>query len=327
MKTALITGGAGFIGFHLAGYLHKNGRKVVIADNLFRGKMDDELKRLLDSGVHFVQCDITKPEDFEQLGSGYDEVYHLAAIQGTKHFYEIPHEVLRVNVLGVINILEWFVKSKSKKILFASSSEAYAGTYRKFGVPIPTPEDVPLAIEDHFNPRWSYGGSKIIGELFFINYARMHKFPMSIIRYHNVYGPRMGHDHVIPEFCKRIFAGENPFLIKGGENTRAFCYVDDAIRATTAVMESEKTNGEIVHIGKEEEISILDLASKMLSIAGSLPELKIEPAPEGSVHRRCPSTSKLRTLTGFVASIPLEEGLRKTMDWYRKLYSPELPSK
>lgn len=323
MRSALVTGGAGFIGFHLAKRLVANGRKVVIADNLFRGKRDAALNALLaQPNVEYRSCDLTKPEEVAQLGENYDEVYHLAAVNGTKFFYEKPIDVMRVNIVGSFNLLDWFADSGSKNILFSSSSETYAGTMRKFGIPIPTPEDVPLCVEDPFNARWSYGASKIIGELLFINYARTRKFPMRIIRYHNIYGPRMGDEHVIPEFCKRIFSGETPFKIYGGKETRAFCYIADAVRATVAVMESTKTDQQIVHIGKsDEEVSITDLAKQMFGIAKVNPKIDILPAPAGSVQRRCPDTRKLKTLTGFSASVPLAEGLRETMAWYQQEYA------
>jgi len=318
MTKVLITGGAGFIGFHLAKLLAKT-QEVTICDNLFRGKDDSELKQLLTlKNVSFLKCDLTERRELEKLEKNYDYVYHLAAINGAKYFYEIPDKVLRVNTLAVINILDWFINSNCKKILFTSSSETYSGTMNKFGVKIPTPETVPLCVEDVKNPRWSYAGSKIVGELFFINYARIHGFDMSIVRYHNIYGPRMGHEHVIPEFCTRIHRKEDPFKIFGGKETRAFCYIDDAIRATKLVMESKRTNGEIVHIGNDkEEITIMDLVKRMFKIAGFHPKLDIKAAPPGSVKRRCPNIDKLKKLTGFESKIDLDIGLKRTFEWYK----------
>lgn len=320
MKKCLVTGGAGFIGCHLAKKLADEGQHVTVCDNLFRGKADEDFKRLTEmKNVQYIQADLTAPESFKQFDKNYDYVYHLAAINGTKNFYEIPDKVLRVNTLAAVNILDWFITAKCKKILFTSSSETYAGTMRLFGVPIPTPENVPLSIEDIHNPRWSYGGSKIIGELFFANYARVHKFDMSIIRYHNIYGARMGYEHVIPEFIARIEKKEDPFKIFGGTETRAFCYVDDATEATKSVMESSATNGEIVHIGNDtEEITIKDLAKRMFGIAGVSPKLDIQPAPSGSVQRRCPDISKLKKMTGYSPRTSLEDGLKKTFVWYQR---------
>ena len=318
-KKILVTGGAGFIGYHLGKSLAGEGHEVNLCDNLFRGKMDGELQKLREqSNVSFFTCDLTQREELDKLEKDYDQVYHLAAINGTRYFYEVPETVLRVNVLALVNLLDWFVENCSGKILFASSSEVYAGTARAFGVPIPTPEDVSLVIDDVQNPRLSYAGSKIIGELFSINYQRAYKFPMTIIRYHNIYGPRMGYEHVIPEFCLRILSKEGPFRIYGGSESRAFCYIDDAIRATKLAMDSTSTNNEIVHIGNpNEEITITELANKMFGLFNFYPSVEILPAPQGSVNRRCPDITKLTRLTGYRPETDLAEGLKKTFDWYK----------
>jgi nucleoside-diphosphate-sugar epimerase len=316
---ALVTGSAGFIGFFLAKHLAEQGQEVTLCDNHARGKRDEEFNAFVTTAnVRFIHADLTKKEDVEKLGNDYDYVYHLAAMNGTKYFYEIPHEVLRVNVQSTINILEWFIKSKCKKIIFASSSETYAGLGTVTKIPYPTPETVPLIVSDVFNPRWSYGGSKILGELFFINYARQYKRRVSIIRYANIYGPRMGYEHIVPEFLVRIINKENPFKIFGAEPTRTYCYVEDAVKATRLVMESEKTDNEVINIGTDrEEITGLDLAKKMFTLFGASPELEIHPAPKGCVMRRCPDVSKLKRLTGFESATTLNEGLKKTYEWYK----------
>ncbi|MBU0662309.1 MAG: SDR family NAD(P)-dependent oxidoreductase [Candidatus Diapherotrites archaeon] len=320
--TALVTGGAGFIGLHLSAALAEQNKAVTIADNLSRGKMDPELKLLAErDNVEFIEADLTNPAGLMKLGKpeNFDFVYHLAAINGTRYFYEKPEQVLRVNILSAINILDWFSAQKKNrsKIVFSSSSEAYAGGVSLGVSKIPTPETAPLVIEDVTNPRWSYGGSKIAGELLFMNYARHYGFPLSIVRYHNIYGPRMGNDHVIPEFIMRAAKDENPFKIQGGEQTRAFCFVDDAVRATILVAESEKTNNEIIHIGNNlEEIKISELAKKIIAAAGSNAEIETTDMPEGSVMRRCPDITKLRTLTGYEPGIMLDAGLKKTAEWY-----------
>jgi len=198
-------------------------------------------------------------------------------------------------------------------------AETYALTVSKFNAEVPTSEEVPLCVEDVFNPRWSYGGSKITGELLFINYAKHYGFDYSIIRYHNIYGPRMGYEHVIPEFCTRLLNEEAPFKIFGGENTRAFCYIKDAVDATIKVMKSKETNSKVIHIGNsKEEISIRELAEKLMSVADKKTEIKILEEAKGSVKRRCPNTNKLSELTGFEAKVMLEEGLKETWNWYKK---------
>ena len=320
---ALITGGAGFIGLHLARHLSSKGIDVFIADNFQRGKQDDEFRSFLrQKNVFFIPIDITRESEFSRLKNGYDFVYHLAAINGTENFYKIPDKVLKVGAVGTINVLEWFSKSNSKgKIMLSSSSEAYAGLLRILGkeFPIPTPESVPLVIEDPRNVRWSYAASKILGEVAFFSYAKARSLKrFSIIRYHNIYGPRMGHEHVIPQFIGRIVKKENPFKIFGSSQTRSFCYIDDAVKATQLIMESGKTDGEIVHIGRDDaEISIMELAEMLFGIAGFHPKIKIEKEAEGTVQRRCPDIGKLRKL-GFRPNIDLDEGLKKTFEWYKK---------
>jgi nucleoside-diphosphate-sugar epimerase len=319
----LITGGAGFIGYHLAKYLSNNDYSVTILDNFARGRSDDEFETLIKrDNVKFIRADITESSSFESLAT-YDYIYHLAAINGTGNFYNIPDKVLRVGVLGTINILDWFVKQNKGKLLFSSSSETYAGALGLLGqdFPIPTPEDVPLVIEDPTNVRWSYGASKIIGEIAFHAYAKAHKMSnFSIIRYHNIYGPRMGFEHVIPQFIERIVNNEDPFTIYGGQETRTFCYIDDAVIATKMIMENASSNGHVTHVGRSDgEIKIIDLAKLLFEISSVKPNLKIEPPIEGSVMRRCPDVDVLSSL-GFTPSVDLAEGLKKCYEWYETKY-------
>ncbi len=322
----LITGGAGFIGFHLARELHQQGYPVTIADNLSRGKMDAELQELISTGVVFKKIDFTNKEELAQLDNDYEHVYHLAAVNGTRFFYEIPHIVLKVDILAVINVLDWFLTlsgdKKKKKIIFASTSETYAAAASFVNLPYPTPETVPLAIDDPYNLRWSYGASKMLGELFFISYWKKMGVQMSIVRYANIYGPRMGYEHVIPEFMVRILQKEDPFPIHGGENTRTFCYVTDAVRASQLIMESPKTDGEIINIGTDQgELPMTELAEKLFALTGYHPvSVAVHPAPKGSILRRCPDVSKLHSLTGFSASVSLDAGLQLVWDWYRLAY-------
>ena len=322
LTKALVTGGLGFIGFHLAKHLAEKGDKVTICDNQFRGKLDDEARAFLKkTGSEYISMDMAEAEQFKKLGKDYDRIYHLAAINGTKYFYEIPETVLRVNILSVINLLDWVKNTKCKDLLFSSSSEAYSGTIQKFGWEIPTKEDVPLCIDDVNNPRYSYGGSKIAGELLFLNYGKKYSLNVRIVRFHNIYGERMGYEHVIPEFCRRILDKTDPFPVFGGKETRSFIYVGDGVRASRLIMESEKTKGEIINIGSEKnELSIEELAKKLFTIAKVAPKIDVKEAPKGSVARRCPSIKKLIRLTGYSEQVSLDEGLKRTYEWYKKDY-------
>lgn len=332
MKRILITGGAGFIGFHLSKQLLKSADvELTLVDNLKRGKIDADFTALLeDKRVKFLNLDLTDLASYEKLGSGYEHVYHLAAMNGTKLFYEIPHEVLRINTLSLIYMLEWFKdKNRNGKFCFTSSNEAYAGGLNAFGIlPIPTPEKVPLVIDDPYNARWSYASTKLVGELFVIHYAKMHNFRALIVRPHNFYGPRAGYKgHVIPDFSERIAAKVDPFPIYGADDTRTFCYIEDAMRAMQMLMDSPKTDGqpiETVHIGDFEEITMKELAEKMFKVVGWTPKsLDIKNGPVGSVKRRLADVSKLQKLTGWKPEIPLEGGLKRTYDWYLQNPDPK----
>lgn len=328
MKRVLITGGAGFIGYHLAKRLasHK-GYKITIADNFFRGKNDKDFKELLaHPNITFIRADLTDPKAWKKLGKGYDHVYHLVGINGTKLFYEIPHEVLRIGLMTTLNALEWFRlqnKKRNAKILYTSSNEAYASGFDLGVIPIPTSETAPLIISDTYNPRWSYGGQKLIGELLFINYARAYKFRMAIVRPHNFYGPRAGYEHAIPQMFARIEAKEDPFTVYGANETRSFCYIDDAVEAIQRVMESEKTDNGTYHIGSNIETSIQELAETLFVASNWRPkDITEKKSPEGSVKRRLADVSKIKKDTGWSAKTPLSEGARKTIEWYRENPKP-----
>ncbi len=327
MKKILITGGAGFVGYHLAKRLAREGHSLTLADNFFRGKRNQDFEELIVlPNVRLIEGDLTREYNWVKLGSGYDEVYHLVGINGTRLFYEIPHEVLRIGVTTTINALEWFKTLNDKpgaKILYTSSNEAYASGFDLGTVAIPTPEEAPLIISDTYNPRWSYGGQKLIGELFFINYARAYNLRMSIVRPHNFYGPRAGYEHVIPEIIGRVGAKTEPFPMFGADDTRSFCYIEDAVEAIQRVMESSVTDGGTYHIGSAEETVIQNLVEEIFALMGWKPaSVEIKNSPEGSVKRRLGDVSKIKRDTGWEAKTPLTEGLKKTIDWYVKHPKP-----
>lgn len=334
MKKILITGGAGFIGYHLSVQLLKNpANQLVLVDNLQRGKMDEDMNALLtgsDSArVQFIQADLTDQSFYKTLDTDFDQVYHLAAVNGTKWFYKIPDEVLRINTLSLVFILDWIKNlAKKPKLCFTSSNEAYAGALEAFNqLPIPTPEPVPLVISDTYNSRWTYAGTKLIGEQFVIFYAQVHNFPAVIVRPHNFYGPRAGYDHVLPEWCEKIGKRMDPYTLYSPDETRTFCYITDAVQAMELLMDSEATNTQpipTVHIGNTDEITMADLAKKMFVVADWEPkELDIKPSPPGSVKRRLADISKIKALVGWEPTTPLEIGLKNTFEWYQKHPKPQ----
>lgn len=323
-KKILVTGGAGSVGVYLARRLANQGNSVVIADNFFRGKEDVDLATLLAMpNVTLIKTDLTTREGWDMLGEGYEHIYQLAGVNGTKLFYEMPEEVLRIGVTTILHSLEWMRDTNPKaKILYTSSNEAYAGALSAFNqLPIPTPEEVPLVISDTYNPRWTYAGTKLIGELFYIHTAKAYNLRSVIVRPHNFYGPRTGYDHVIPEFIERIQKQVDPFPINGADDTRTFCYMEDAVEAMQMLMESDNTDGGTYHIGRPytDELSMKDLAEKLFEIAGWRPQnLEIKNGPEGSVKRRAADVTKIKADVGWEAKVSLEEGLIKTLEWYNE---------
>lgn len=322
MKNVLIIGGAGFIGFNIANFLVKNRNyKVTIADNMARGKEDTYLSELLlNKNINLIIGDFTKIENFNKLEQNYDYVYMLASVVGVNNTLEIPHEIIRINSLLILNTLEWIKKSNIGKVIFTSTSENYAGTIDSFGYQIPTPEEIPLCISDISHPRYTYAVTKILGESAFLNYSKMFNFDCCIIRYHNVFGPRMGFKHVIPHLVERFLKNESPFLIYGSKQTRAFCYIDDAVTGTVLAMENEISNGQIYHIGTEEEISIEQLVKETGKYLGYTGKFKEAPTFPGSTERRCPDITKASTHLGYNPKFTWKVGLFKTLDWYKDFF-------
>lgn len=311
----LVTGGSGFIGFHLAKRLSSERKnQVYVVDNHFRGKNDSEFKILIKkSNVTFIKADLTNKDDLKKLPKKIDLIFHLAAINGTENFYKIPDKVLTINTLININLF-YFFKDKKTKIVFASSSEVYASTTSLLKGKIPSNESIELSIDDISNVRYSYAISKIFGESLLFSLNKKYKTKFAIIRFHNIYGPRMGNNHVIPEFISRIKKNKLKLDIYGSINTRSFCYIDDALDALLIV--AKKVNKQIIHIGNDqEEIKIYDLAKKILKTMKTNLKLINKPAPKGSVLRRLPNIDKLKSLN-YKPKINLEDGLKKTYSWY-----------
>jgi UDP-glucuronate decarboxylase len=319
MGKVLLLGGAGFVGYHLAQALSRAaGDEVTIVDDLSRGRHDPELAALTARpGIRLVQADLTDPAALAALPSAWSQVYMLAAVVGVRHAMTAPARVIEVNTRALLNVLDW-VTPAAGVFFFASTSETYAGGVSAGHLPVPTPEDVPLVVEAVENPRFAYAASKILGEAATLHVLRARGVPFVIGRLHNVYGPRMGADHVVPELCLRALAREDPFRVYGAEQRRAFCHVGDAVEAIQRLLATEAAWGRIVNVGDDrQETRVGDLVDLVLAIAGVAPARALLPAPPGSVARRCPDLARLRALTGFEPKVALEDGVRETFAWYR----------
>jgi UDP-glucose 4-epimerase/UDP-glucuronate decarboxylase len=319
----LLLGGAGFIGLHLARRLVADNHMVTIIDDFSRGSRDHDLTMLRrHPSVAVRSADLTSAEEWASLGHGWDQIYLLAAVVGVRNVERDPARVVRVNSLTALHLLDW-VRDNDGTVFFASTSEVYAGGVDAGIVPVPTAEDVPVMVADVAAPRFAYAISKLLGEAAFLHAARAKGVSAVIGRFHNVYGPRMGADHVIPEMLLRAMGGENPFVVRGSDQYRAFCYIDDAVEAMMRLTSTPEAVGQIVNIGDDTQVTkIADLASLVLGVCGESPRIETRPAPPGSVARRCPDLAKLRDLTGYEPKVPLAEGLRRTMEWYRASVEP-----
>jgi nucleoside-diphosphate-sugar epimerase len=312
----LVTGGSGFIGSGLVKALVKAGHSVRVLDDNSRGSP----RRLaeVENNIEFITGDIRNAAIVEKAAQDMDEVNHLAFVNGTEFFYSQPDLVLDVGVRGMVNIIDACRKQGVGTLVLASSSEVYQTPSK-----IPTDESAPLTIPDPLNPRYSYGGGKLISELMAINFGRKYFDRVLVFRPHNVYGPDMGWEHVIPQFALRLDAatkkqksGKLPFEIQGtGKETRSFCFIDDLVAGVMLMREKGEHLG-IYHVGSMEEVTIAELAHQIAVIAGREIELiPGKPAPGGTT-RRCPDISKLARL-GYKPRVPLSEGLKSTLAWYR----------
>ena len=316
MSRILVTGGSGFIGSGLVKALVHTGHQVRVLDDNSRGSP----RRLSEvaKDIEFIAGDIREATAVTRAVHGMDEVHHLAFINGTEFFYSQPDLVLDVGVRGMLNVVDACRKNNVGNLVLASSSEVYQTPPK-----IPTDESAPLIIPDPLNPRYSYGGGKLISELMAINFGRKYFERVLIFRPHNVYGPDMGWEHVIPQLALRLDAaskkqpaGTIRFEIQGsGQETRSFCFIDDLV-AGVLVMRKKGEHLGIYHIGTTEEVSIADLARRVAALAGREIDLVAgKPAPGGTV-RRCPDISKLARL-GYKPRVPLSDGLKPTLAWYR----------
>ena len=313
-KTFLVTGGTGFIGSGLVKGLLRAGARVRSLDNDSRGsrnKLGDDA-----NNVELFVGDIRDSRIVIEAAKGVDCICHLAYINGTEFFYSKPELVLEVAVKGIMNVLDACLEEGIANFYLASSSEVYQRPSK-----IPTDETVPLIVPDILNPRFSYGGGKIISESLLINYGRKYFDRAIVFRPHNVYGPDMGREHVIPQFALRmneLFAeteGIVDFPIQGtGDETRAFIFIDDFVTALLRVIERGEHLG-IYHIGTSQEITIRKLAEMTARCFGR--EIRLAPGElqPGSTPRRCPDVSKLSRL-GFTPQVDLHTGIAKTVAWY-----------
>ena len=314
-----VTGGNGFFGSNLVKKLLSIGHKVISYDNNFRGS--ESKFNNSNNNLKIINGDIRDKELITASMRDCDAVFHLAFINGTKYFYENPSLVLDVGVKGSINTIEATIENNIRSYILASSSEIYCEPTK-----IPTTEKERAIIPDLKNPWYSYSGGKIISELLTLNYFRELEIREIIFRPHNIFGPEMGFEHVIPDLMKKISLNSDNFRnkksninIQGtGNETRSFCYIDDAIDQLMLIFEKGLKSG-IYNVGIQNEISIKELIFKISNILGIEIDTHASDLRLGGAIRRCPEMSKIRKL-GFFEKSNFEYGLKKTIDWYTDYY-------
>ncbi len=307
----IITGGAGFIGSHLCERLLNDGHSVVVIDNFVTGDKANLDAIGEQANFELVEHDVCLPS-YDELDDA-EMIYHLASPASPVDYREIPLQTLWVNAAGTKNMLDLAARNDIP-IVIASTSEVY-------GDPLEHPQkESYLGNVNPIGERSCYDEGKRFAESLAINYYKQFGFPLKIVRIFNTYGPRMRkHDgRVIPEFINRAIEGE-PLIVHGdGEQTRSFCYVDDMVEGLIKVANTEEAFTGPVNLGNPQEVTINELAGKIIELVGSESVVSHAHKPEDDPMQRCPDISLAEETFGFKPKIGLDEGLKKTIDYFRR---------
>jgi len=309
-KRILVTGGAGFIGSAMAEKLAENpDHEVVIVDNFRTGdpsKLPDNLKY---SNTCFIKCDVNNFQDISGVfyAFHFDYVFHYAALVGVQRTLKNPVSVLE-DIKGIENILRLSKNTGVKRVYFSSSSEVY-------GEPVEFPQNertTPL------NSRLPYAVVKNVGEAFLRSYHQEYGLEYTIFRFFNTYGPKQSEDFVVSRFIRMALANKDITIYGDGKQTRTFCYIDDNVDACYRAFIENRYVNDVINIGGNEEIPILDLAQKIIQITGSSSNIiYLPPLPEGDMSRRLPDITKMNNLLKR-PRITLEEGLKRIIQQMKK---------
>lgn len=310
-KTCVVTGGAGFIGSHLADALLEKGYKVFVLDNLITGNEDNLREAKKNPDFTFINYDVSR--DLPILGP-IDYLYHLASPASVPDYQKYPEETALVNTVGTRGALK-VAKAHKAKFLFTSTSEVY-------GDPKEHPQKE--SYWGNVNPngiRACYDEAKRFGEMMTMLYVRNHGVDGRIVRIFNTYGPRMrpSDGRVISNFVNQALVGKPLTVYGDGAQTRSLCYVSDMVTGLISLMEGENTKGEVVNIGNPEEYTMLELAHKIKSMLGSTSEIIHVDLPLDDPTKRKPDISKAKALLGWAPVVSAEDGLKKTIEYYRSL--------
>jgi UDP-glucuronate decarboxylase len=308
-KRILVTGGAGFLGSHLCERLLQAGDDVLCVDNYFTGRKDNITHLMSNPHFELLRHDITFPLYVE-----VDEIYNLACPASPVHYQYDPVQTTKTSVIGAINMLG-LAKRVGAKILQASTSEVY-------GDPTvhPQTEDYRGNVNP-LGPRACYDEGKRCAETLFFDYHRQHRVKIKVARIFNTYGPRMhpNDGRVVSNFIVQALQGEDITLYGDGSQTRAFCYVDDLIEALIRLMHTGPDVTGPINIGNPHEIPVRDLAERVIRATGAASRIVYRPLPQDDPMQRCPDIGLARTTLGWEPTIPLEDGLGRTVAYFRQM--------
>ncbi len=316
---ALITGGAGFVGSHLAEALLAQGDEVFVLDNLSTGAIDNIEHLKWDHRFHYTIDSVMNEPVTAELVDRVDVVFHLAAAVGVRLIVESPVNTIETNVHGTEMLLK-LANKKKKKVLVASTSEVYGK-----GTQVPFREDADLVLGPTTKGRWSYACSKAIDEFLALAYHKEKRLPVVLVRLFNTVGPRQTgrYGMVIPNFVKQALLGRPLTVFGDGSQSRCFTYVSDVVGQLVALAQEPRALGEVFNVGNDrEEITVLELARRVKARAGSKSEVVLIPYDQAyeagfeDMQRRVPDLGKLRSLTGYEPKVHLDESLDQVIAYF-----------
>ena len=315
MEKTLITGGAGFLGSHLCDFFIAQGHEVICMDNLMKKENIENIAHLIGhERFKFVKYDVT---EYLHVDGTLDNILHFASLASPKDYLDYPIQTLKVGSLGTHKALG-LAKEKKARFLLASTSEVY-------GDPMvhPQPESYPGNV-DPVVPRGVYDEAKRFGEAITMAYHRTHGLQTRIARIFNTYGPRMRLDdgRALPNFMVQALRGEDITVYGNGTQTRSFCYVDDLIEGIKKLLYSDEA--EPVNLGNPEEITILNFAKEIIALTGSKSRIVFKSLPDNDPKVRQPDITKAKTILGWEPRVSRQEGLRRTLQYFKKKLSSEI---